>query len=107
MSAVTQIKGSELAEILKMNEFVLVNFSAPWCGPCKSMAPTLEQVATENISTMLVVKLDIDEDFELASEYQVRAVPTLLFFRAGQVVNRAIGGQSKGQLIKLITEYKG
>jgi len=104
MSNVNIIEGKDLAGIIASNENVLINFSAAWCGPCKGMAPVLEQVATEYLDSLKVVKLDIDDAFEIAQLYNVRAVPTLIHLRNGEIVNQAIGAQTKGQLVKLITE---
>jgi len=98
------IEGKNLDTILGSNETVLVNFSAGWCGPCKGMAPALEAVATQYAEQGLkTVKIDIDEDFELAGSFGIRSVPTLILFRNGEKVKTVVGAQSKAQLEKLVT----
>ena len=105
--SIQTIEGKDFDSIIASKEDVLVNFSAPWCGPCKSMAPTLEAFATEHAETLKVVKVDIDEDFDLAAQFNVRGVPTLILFHNGKPVNSVSGAQSKSQLEKLVTQYKG
>jgi thioredoxin 1 len=101
MSTVTVIAGKDLENTINENSTVLVNFSAPWCGPCKMMQPTLERFG-EAHPEVKIVKIDIDDDFEIASAYQVRGVPTLILFKDTQQVKTLVGGQTKGQLEKLL-----
>lgn len=78
-------------EVLKSAEPVLVDFFAEWCGPCKAMAPALEQVADEMKSKLKVVKLDIDQNPNVTGKYAIRAVPTLIIFKNGQVAAQHTG----------------
>ena len=78
-------------EVLKSTEPVLVDFFAEWCGPCKAMAPALEQVAQEMASKVKVVKLDVDQNPTVTGKYGIRAMPTLMLFKNGQVAAQHTG----------------
>ncbi len=79
------------AEVLKSTEPVLVDFHAVWCGPCKAMAPALEQVATEMKGKVKVVKIDVDENPKVTGTYGIRAMPTLILFKNGKVAAQHTG----------------
>jgi thioredoxin 1 len=78
-------------EVLKSSEPVVVDFYAEWCGPCKAMSPALEAVANDLKGKVKVVKLDVDQNPSTAAKYDIRAMPTLLVFKDGQVVNQKVG----------------
>ena len=78
-------------EVLKSAEPVLVDFYAVWCGPCKAMAPALEQVAKEMAGKVKVVKLDVDQNPVTTQKYHIQAMPTLLMFKGGEVVAQNVG----------------
>lgn len=78
-------------EVLKSTEPVLVDFFAEWCGPCKAMAPALEQVATEMQGKLKVVKLDVDQNPGITTKYAIRAMPTLMLFKGGKVAAQHVG----------------
>jgi thioredoxin 1 len=78
-------------EVLKSAEPVLVDFFAEWCGPCKAMAPALEQVAAEMKGKLKVVKLDVDQNPTVTQKYSIRAMPTLMIFKGGEVVAQNVG----------------
>jgi thioredoxin 1 len=103
MKATIEITGSNFeTEVLKSDQPVLVDFWAEWCGPCKMLAPVLDEIATENAGRYKVVKINIDHQPELASKYRISAVPTLLFFSKGDVAEQSVGVISKkGILAKL------
>ncbi|MDE2336383.1 MAG: thioredoxin [Alphaproteobacteria bacterium] len=90
------------AEVLKSEKPVLVDFFATWCGPCKSLAPILEQIAAEKADSLKIVKVDVDASPELAAEYGIRAMPTMMIFKDGDVVATKVGGAPKSALVKWI-----
>ena len=89
-------------EVLNSDVPVIVDFWAPWCGPCKMIAPVLEDVAAEYAGKVKVVKLNVDENQETAPKYNVRGIPTLLVIKGGEVVATKVGAVSKSQLIEFV-----
>ena len=85
-------------EVLKSSKPIVVDFWAEWCGPCKQLAPTVEEVADAMIGSVKVCKMDVDSNQDLAVQYGVRSIPTLLIFKNGEVASTQIGAISKQQL---------
>lgn len=95
---VTIASGNFESEVLKSNVPVLVDFWATWCGPCRMIGPIIEEIAAEYAGKAKVAKVDVDQNQELAEQFQVRSVPTLLIFKNGNVVEQLVGAVSKKAL---------
>ena len=92
-------------EVVKETLPVLVDFWAPWCGPCKMLGPILEELAAENDSRLKVVKVNVDENPDLAQKYEVMGIPTMFLFKDGQVIDSFTGAMSKAALTEKINKY--
>ena len=90
------------ADVMKSAELVMVDFWAVWCGPCQMVAPIIEELAKEYAGKLKVRKLNTDENPEVAGRYQVMSIPTILFFKNGQVVEKLVGGRPKRQFKEMI-----
>jgi thioredoxin 1 len=92
-------------EIGGSTEPVVVDFWAEWCGPCKMVAPVLDEIAQEQSGKIAVRKLNVDENPEIARRYQVMSIPTMIVFKDGQEAGRIVGAKGKGQLLQEINGY--
>lgn len=93
-------------EVLQSDRPVMVDFWAEWCMPCKMIAPAVEAIAQENAATLKVGKVNVDESPGVASKYGIRSIPTLLFFKDGKVVEKAVGAISKETIQQFVDKLK-
>lgn len=98
----TVVNTQTFKELTAQDGLVVVDFFATWCGPCKALAPVLEELSTEIGEKAQIVKVDIDESEDLAMEYGIRSVPTVLFIKGGQVVDKFVGVVPKTQILSKI-----
>jgi len=91
------------ADVLQSKEPVLVDFWAEWCGPCRTVAPVLEEVAGELKGRLKIVKLNVDENPETAAKYGIQSIPTLMIFKNGEMASRQIGAAPKAKIVQWIT----
>ena len=104
MSVLSVSKRSFSEEVLSANLPVLIDFWAPWCGPCRMLSPIVDEVAREHRADLKVVKVNIDEEPELANEFGVRSIPTLVLMKHGRVAASAVGVRPKQQIEAMLKE---
>ncbi|MCI0502756.1 MAG: thioredoxin [Fusobacteria bacterium] len=102
MSTMQITKDNYEQEVLKSNQPVLLDFWAPWCGPCKMIGPIVEEISNEVSGTAKVGKVNVDEEMELAQAFNVMSIPTLVVVKEGKIINSTIGFQSKEALLDLL-----
>jgi len=95
------------ADVLDSAEPVLVDFWAPWCGPCKMLTPTIEELADEFSGRVRVGKMNTDESPQTATNYQISAIPTVILFKGGQVIEKFVGVSPKEKFVETINEHVG
>ncbi|MBF1066130.1 MAG: thioredoxin [Prevotellaceae bacterium] len=96
------INSSEFSGLLQEDKLLVVDFFATWCGPCKKLSPTLDEVSEELGEQVNIVKVDVDESEDLAMDYGIRSVPTVLFFKNGQQVDKFVGALPKSEIVAKI-----
>ena len=97
--AITKANFEEL--VLKETKTVVLDFWAPWCGPCRMVAPILDEIAAER-EDMVIGKINVDEEMELAMEFGIVSIPTLVVMKGGKAVNKAVGYMPKAEILKLL-----
>lgn len=101
MTEVKLTKDNFVREVLQSGKPVLVDFWAPWCGPCRMLMPVLEEIAKER-SDIKVGKVNVDEEPELAMQFRVASIPTLFLFKGGKLVNSSVGYRPKAQILSML-----
>lgn len=108
MSKPINITDAEFEEkVLKADKPVLVDFWAPWCGPCKMVAPVLEEIAAEHPDDLVIAKVNVDENNQHAAQLGVQGIPTLILFRDGEIADRIVGAAPKAALEQRLSSHLG
>ncbi len=102
MAAITLTKENFEKEVLKSDKPVLVDFWAPWCGPCRMVSPIVDEIADE-VTHAKVGKINVDEQEELAMQFGVMSIPTLIVFKDGKVSKQAVGGRPKADIVSMLS----
>jgi thioredoxin 1 len=106
-NTVTVTDASFADDVLNSDKPVLVDFWATWCGPCRMVAPVLEEIAGEHPDKITVAKLDVDANPTVARDYQVLSIPTLILFKGGEPVKQIVGAKPKAALLADLSDYLG
>lgn len=101
MSVININKNNFLSEVMHSNKPVLLDFWASWCGPCRMVSPIVDEIAAER-SDIKVGKINVDEQPELASQFGVMSIPTLVVMKDGRIVNQAVGARPKAQILSML-----
>ena len=103
MSDIKEINDDDFQEeVLNSEVPVLVDFWAPWCGPCKILSPTLEEISTENREKIKIIKINIDENQLIAGRYGIKSIPTMMIFEKGELKNQLVGSMPKQEIEKVL-----
>jgi thioredoxin 1 len=102
---IVHLNSKDFETVIKTSPIpVLVDFWAAWCGPCKAISPILKDIDAEHSGSVLVAKVDIDENGDIAQKYNVMSIPTLILFQNGEMVKREVGAKGKTQILAMISK---
>ena len=104
-NAVTVTDASFNADVLQSDKPVLVDFWAVWCGPCRQVSPVLDEIAKENADKITLAKVNIDENPEVARQYQIMSIPTMNVYKGGKVVKTIVGAKPKAAILRDLAEF--
>lgn len=93
------------SEVLKSDKLVVLDFWAEWCGPCRQISPIIEELATEYDGRVVIGKVDVDGNTEVTSKFSIRNIPTVLFIKNGELVEKLVGAQSKAKFVETIEKH--
>ena len=105
--ATVELTEQDFEQTVTTNGIVLVDFWAEWCGPCKMIAPVLEEIAGEHADRIQIAKLNVDDNPDVARRYEVLSIPTLILFQNGELTKRLVGAKGKGQLLAELADVIG
>jgi thioredoxin 1 len=105
MGNLIELEGKESLSVLKEKGVVIIDFHAPWCGPCRNLSPILDELASDNSDNLKIIKIDVDENTEIAREYGVRSIPSVMIFKDGVEVNKFIGLKTKTEIQNIIDSF--
>lgn len=103
--AVIGITDNDFQKTISENHLVLVDFWAPWCGPCRAVAPILEEISIECTDEILITKMNTDENQQTAGLHRIMSIPTMLIFKDGELIDQIVGAQSKAQIMSRIKSH--
>ena len=106
-NTITVTDSSFAADVLNSEKLVLVDFWAVWCGPCRMVAPVLEEIGAEHADTITIAKLNVDENPATARDFQVLSIPTMILFKGGEPVKQIVGARPKAVLLADLADYLG
>ena len=99
-----EVTDADFQETVEGNDLVLVDFWAPWCGPCKLLGPTLEEISLEKEGKLAIVKINFDENQEMAAKYGIKSIPTMLIFNKGDLKNQLVGSMPKKNIEDVLSQ---
>ncbi|WP_323843569.1 thioredoxin [Moraxella sp. Pampa] len=105
MSIINTTDANFERDVLQSDKPVLVDFWAPWCGPCKAISPTLEELANDYEGTAHIVKVNVDDNPEIAARFGIRSIPTLFVFKNGEKVDTVVGSRPKSEFAELLDKH--